>query len=37
MDDVFLRGLDAKINVTNVFNCKKVPLIKTFPDDYLGF
>ena len=35
--DVFLRGLDAKINVTNVFNGKKVPLIKTLPDDYLGF
>ncbi|MEE0004048.1 MAG: hypothetical protein UE077_04545 [Ligilactobacillus ruminis] len=35
--DVFLRGLDAKINVTNVFNGKKVPLIKTLPDDYWGF
>lgn len=32
-----LRGLDAKINVTNVFNGKKVSLIKTLPDDYLGF
>lgn len=35
--DLFLRGLDAKINVTNVFNGKKVPLIKALPDDYLGF
>lgn len=35
--DVFLRGLDAKINVTNVFNSKKVPLIEMLPDDYLGF
>lgn len=35
--DVFLRGLDAKINVTNVFDGKKVSLIKTLPDDYLGF
>lgn len=35
--DVFLRGLDAKINVTNVFDGKKVLLIKTLPDDYLGF
>ena len=35
--DVFLRGLDAKINVTNIFNGKKVSLIKTLPDDYLGF
>lgn len=35
--DVFLRGLDAKINVTNVFNGKKVSLIKMLPDDYLGF
>lgn len=35
--DVFLRGLDAKINVINVFNGKKVSLIKTLPDDYLGF
>lgn len=35
--DVFLRGLDAKINVTNVFNSKKVPLIKTLSCDYLGF
>lgn len=35
--DVFLRGLDAKINVTNVFNGKKVPLIKTLPCDYLEF
>lgn len=35
--DVFLHGLDAKINVTNVFSSKKVPLIKTLPDDYLGF
>ena len=35
--DLFLRGLDAKINVTNVFNGKKVSLIKTLPDDYLGF
>lgn len=35
--DVFLRGLDAKINVTNVFNGKKVPLIGMVPDDYLGF
>lgn len=32
-----LRGLDAKINVTNVFNGKKVPLIEMLPDDYLGF
>lgn len=35
--DVFLRGLDAKINVTNVLDGKKVSLIKTLPDDYLGF
>ena len=35
--DVFLRGLDAKINVTNVFNGKKVALFKTLPDDYLRF
>jgi len=35
--DLFLRGLDAKINVTNVFDGKKVSLIKTLPDDYLGF
>lgn len=35
--DVFLRGLDVKINVTNVFNSKKVPLIEMLPDDYLGF
>ena len=35
--DVFLRGLDAKINVTNVFDGKKVPLIGMVPDDYLGF
>lgn len=35
--DVFLRGLDAKINVTNVFNGKKVALFKTLPGDYLGF
>lgn len=35
--DVFLRGPDAKINVTNIFNGKKVSLIKTLPDDYLGF
>lgn len=35
--DVFLRGLDAKINVTNVFDGKKVSLIKTLPDDYSGF
>ena len=35
--DGFLRGLDAKINVTNVFDGKKVSLIKTLPDDYLGF
>ena len=32
-----LRGLDAKINVTNVFDGKKVSLIKTLPDDYLEF
>ena len=32
-----LRGLDAKINVTNVFSGKKVPLIKTLSCDYLGF
>lgn len=32
-----LRGLDAKINVTNVFDGKKVLLIKTLPDDYLEF
>lgn len=35
--DLFLRGLDAKINVTNVFDGKKVSLIKTLPDDCLGF
>ena len=35
--DVFLRGLDAKINVTNVFDGKKVSLLKTLPDDYLEF
>lgn len=35
--DLFLCGLDAKINVTNVFNGKKVALFKTLPDDYLGF
>ena len=35
--DVFLRGLDAKINVTNVFSGKKVPLIGMLSDDYLGF
>lgn len=35
--DVFLRGLDAKINVTNVFNGKKVLLIEMLLDDYLGF
>ena len=36
-NDVFLRSFDAKINVTNVFDGKKVSLIKTLPDDYLGF
>lgn len=35
--DLFLRGLDAKINVTNVFDGKKVSLLKTLPDDYLEF
>lgn len=35
--DLFLHGLDAKINVTNVFEGKKLSLIKTLPDDYLGF
>ena len=29
--------LDAKINVTNVFDGKKVSLLKTLPDDYLEF
>ena len=30
-------GLDAKIDVTNVFNGKKVLLIKTLPDGYFEF